>query len=346
MNKFLFPKNRFISSRAGWLTAAVAIGAVASAIWVEVQARKAESENPPAGEFIDIDGVRLHYVMRGDGPPVVLLHGNTVTHADFAASGLIDRLARNHRVIAFDRPGYGHSSRPRDRIWTPFAQAAVFHSAMEKLGIEQAVVVGHSMGTMTALAMALDYPANVRRLVLIGGYFYPELRLDALLTAPVALPVFGDVMRYTVTALSGRAMMGRLVKSLFAPKDVPANFFPTLSREMMLRPVQIRANAEDAAFMMPAAKAISGRYNELRLPVAIVAGTEDLIVDMETHSGRLHRELPQSELYVLPDTGHMAHYSAQDLISDAIDDTRVSHFPLPDSLRLRTDTGSFAAVTG
>lgn len=81
--------------------------------------------------------------MRGDGPSVVLLHGNTVTHADFVASGFIDRLARNQRVIAFDRPGYGHSSRPRNRLWAPFAQAAVFHVALEKLGIEQAVVVGH-----------------------------------------------------------------------------------------------------------------------------------------------------------------------------------------------------------
>jgi pimeloyl-ACP methyl ester carboxylesterase len=346
MNKFSLRKKRFASSRAGWLTAAVAVAAAATAVWVEVRARKAERENPPAGEFIDIDGVRLHYVMRGDGPPVVLLHGNTVTHADFAASGLIDRLAQDHRVIAFDRPGYGHSSRPRDRLWTPFAQAAVFHAALEKLGIEQAVVVGHSMGTMAALAMALNYPAKVRRLVLVGGYFYPEFRLDAVVTAPVALPVLGDVMRYTVTALSGRAMIGSLAKSLFAPKDVPANFFPTLSREMMLRPVQLRANAEDAAFMMPAARAISERYDELRLPVSIVSGTEDLIVDMESHSGRLHRELPQSELHVLPGTGHMAHYSAPDLIVRAVDNARASHLPVPDALSAPAQARRFAASSG
>ena len=323
MNKLPLPRKRFTSSRAGLLTAAVAIGAAATAVWVEVLARRAERENPPAGKFIDIDGVRLHYVMRGEGPPVVLLHGNAVTHADFSASGLIDRLAQDYRVIAFDRPGYGHSSRPRDRLWTPFAQAAVLDAALKKLGIEPAVVVGHSMGTMIALALALNHPMSVRRLVLIGGYFYPKFRFDAVITAPVALPVVGDVMRYTVTALSGRAMIGRMVKGMFSPKKVPADFFPIISREMMLRPVQLRANAEDAAFMMPAAKALSARYNELRLPVVIIAGKEDLVVNMESHSGRLHRELPQSELHVLSGTGHMAHYSAQRLVINAIDDIPV-----------------------
>jgi pimeloyl-ACP methyl ester carboxylesterase len=249
-------------------------------------------------------------------------------------------------VIAFDRPGYGRSSRPRDRLWTPFAQAAVFHAALRKLGIEQAVAVGHSMGTMAALAMALNHPANVRRLVLIGGYFYPESRLDALVTASVALPVLGDVMRYTVTALSGRAMIGSLAKSLFAPKDVPADFFQTLSREMMLRPVQLRANAEDAAFMMQVARAISRRYKELRLPVAIVAGSEDSIVDMESRSGRLHRELPQSELHVLPGTGHMVHYSAQGLIVSDVDNPRASQLPLPDALVPGAKAGSLAASSG
>jgi pimeloyl-ACP methyl ester carboxylesterase len=319
MNIYPPREKRFTSSRAGVITLAAAAAAAATAVWVEARARRAERQNPPEGQLIDIDGVQLHYVMRGEGPPVVLLHGNTVTHADFNASGLIDRLAQKHRVIAFDRPGYGHSTRPRDRLWTPTAQAALFHAALEQLGIEQPVVVGHSMGTLIALAMALDFPADVHSLVLIGGYYYPSLRLDALLTAPVALPVVGDAMRYTVTALAGRAMLKGMVKSLFAPKEVPAEFFPTLSREMMLRPVQLRANAEDAAFMIPAARANSKRYSELSMPVTLIAGADDLVVDVKAHSARLHDELPQSELHVIPETGHMPHYLAQELIVAAVD---------------------------
>ena len=306
------------STRTGLLATTAVIGA-ATAIWVEVQARRAEREHPPTGRFLEVDGVHLHYVERGEGPPVVLLHGNTVTLADFEASGLIGRLAKNHRVIAFDRPGFGHSNRPRDRLWTPMAQAALFHAALNRLGVEQPVLVGHSMGTMTVLAMALSQPEKVRSLVLLGGYFYPSVRVDALLTAPVALPVVGDVMRYTVTALSGRAALKGLVKLMFAPKTTPDYFFAMQSREMMLRPVQLRANAEDAAFMVPAAKSNSQRYHELKMPVTIIAGAEDKVVDVEAHSKRLHDELPQSELRIVPDTGHMVHYVAQDQIAEAVD---------------------------
>ena len=189
MNRSLTREAPFISSRAGVVTLAAVAGAAATALWVHAKARRAEHDNPPAGKFIYIDGVRLHYVVRGEGSPVLLLHGNTVTHADFQASGLIDRLARHHRVIAFDRPGFGHSSRPRDRLWTPSAQAALLRRALAGLGIHRPQVVGHSMGTMVALAMAMDYPADVSALVLVGGYYYPTVRIDALLTAPVALPV-------------------------------------------------------------------------------------------------------------------------------------------------------------
>ncbi len=271
------------------------------------------------GRFLEIDGVRLHYVERGEGSPVVLIHGNTVSLADFEASGVIDRLAANHRVIAFDRPGFGHSTRPRDRLWTPAAQAELLHGALGRLAVERPVLVGHSMGTMVALAMALDHPADARGLVLLGGYYYPSARIDALLTAPVALPVLGDVMRYTVTAVSGRIMLKALVKAMFTPKDIPSEFFPVLSREMMLRPVQLRANAEDAAFMIPQAKASSERHKELKLPVSIIAGAQDLVVDVKAHSARLHGDLPQSELVVVPGAGHMVHYAALEEIKAAID---------------------------
>lgn len=308
-----------ISSRAGLIAAAVAVGAAATAAWVEIRARRAEHDNPPTGQFISVDGVRLHYVMQGEGPVVVLLHGNSAMWTDFNACGLMQRLAKSHRVIAFDRPGFGHSSRPRDRLWTPSVQAALLHTALARLGIEQAVVVGHSIGAMVALAMALDYPAHVRSLVLIGGYYYPTVRVDALLASPVALPVLGDVMRYTVTALSARALFKSVVKAMFAPNDVPARFLATVPREMLLRPGQLRANAEDAAFMMPAAKALSGRYSEIKLPLLIIAGVDDDVVDEKAHSTRLHSELRHSELFVVPDSGHMAHYMTQNRIVVAID---------------------------
>lgn len=297
---------------------AVSAAAAATALWVRQRAQRAEREHPPVGKFIYIDGVRLHFVMRGEGPPVVLLHGNTVTHADFMASGLLEQLASDHQVIAFDRPGFGHSARPRNRLWTPSAQAGLIHRALTGLGIERPVVVGHSMGTLVALALALDYPGTVSGLVLAGGYFYPTVRVDALLTAPVALPVLGDVMRYTVTALSARALLDRMIKRMFAPLQAPPAFHAAVARELMLRPLQLRANAEDAAFMMPQARSLARRYHELHLPVALIAGANDRIVDPDSHSGRLHAELAHSRLLVVPGAGHMVHYTEPGWLAAAI----------------------------
>src|SRR5690349_3704780 len=97
--------------------AALAVAALAN----RQQAKRAERRNPPQGKFLEVDGVRLHYVERGEGTPFVLLHGNGSMIQDFASSGLVDQAAETHRVIVFDRPGYGHSARPRRRVWSPEA---------------------------------------------------------------------------------------------------------------------------------------------------------------------------------------------------------------------------------
>ena len=103
----LWRQNVF-SNAAGVLAAAA--GAALLNHWL---ARKAERRNPPRGRFIKVQGVRLHYVERGTGPALVLLHGNGSMIEDFQSSGLIELAARKYRVIAFDRPGFGHSDRPR-----------------------------------------------------------------------------------------------------------------------------------------------------------------------------------------------------------------------------------------
>src|SRR4030095_16673752 len=175
-----------------------------------------------------------------------------------------------------------------------------------------------------ARAVSWNSPAMVRKLVLLSGYYYPKVRVDAVLTAPVALPVLGDAMRYTVAALSARATLKGAVKGMFAPLEIPTHFFDTLSREMMLRPSQIRANAEDATFMMPAAASMAARYSELQMPVTIIAGAADAVVDPEAHSKRLHEDVPNSELAILAGSGHMVHYAAADTIVEVLSDSAVN----------------------
>ncbi|WP_084544848.1 alpha/beta fold hydrolase [Derxia gummosa] len=296
-----------------------ALAAAATALWVGARARRAERENPPIGDFIDIDGVKLHYVERGSGPAVVLLHGNTVLLQDFIASGLVSRLCRDHRVIAFDRPGFGHSERPRDRVWSMQAQAELLMRACRALGLEQPLVVGHSLGALVALSMALDHQAEVGGLVLVSGYYYPTPRLDAALTLPTALPLIGDVLRYTVSPLAARAGLGGTMAAMFAPLPVPDHFYGPVARELMLRPSQLRAVAEDGSGMVAAAGQLSSRLPELILPVTLVAGAEDGLIDPQAQTVRLHRELPQSRLLLLPGVGHMAHHAAVGDLVDLID---------------------------
>jgi hypothetical protein len=93
-------------SRSGAILGIAAAAMAATAVFNIYQARRVERRNPPRGRFVDVDGVRLHYLERGEGPPVVLLHGNVVTAEDFAYSG-----------ISTSRPNVIGSSRSTGRIW-------------------------------------------------------------------------------------------------------------------------------------------------------------------------------------------------------------------------------------
>jgi pimeloyl-ACP methyl ester carboxylesterase len=249
----------------------------------------------------------------------VLLHGNTVLLQDFIASGLIDRLTERHRVIAFDRPGFGYSDRPRGHLWTARTQAEAIRHALARLGVDAPIVLGHSWGTLVALGMALGGAPYVRGLVLVSGYYYPTARLDVALTAPAALPVLGGMLRYTASPLTGRLLLKRTVAAMFSPSPVPDNFYDVIVPEMILRPSQIRAEAGDAAAMISAAARLRDEYSALTIPVSIFAGADDGIVDPQAHSVRLHQAVPHSSLAVVPGGGHMVHYAAADQIVAAID---------------------------
>ena len=256
--------HRWMPTRLGAvaLTAAAILGT--TALVNARRARRAERNNPPAGHFLDIEGVGLHYLERGEGPPLVLLHGNGVMVQDFEISGIIERLAQQYRVIAVDRPGFGHTNRPRSRSWTPAAQAEVVHKALVHLNIKQAIVVGHSWGTLVALSLALDHPADVRSLVLLSGYYFPTFRGDVLTSLPTAVPIIGDLLSYTVAPLLGRAMRSRVFRKLFAPAAVPPRFQADFPSELSLRPSQLKASAEDTVSMTPSAAALASGMTSSR----------------------------------------------------------------------------------
>jgi pimeloyl-ACP methyl ester carboxylesterase len=308
------------SAVKGWQVGAIAagIGLAASFFYVRSKTKQAEAENPPQGRFVTVDGVRLHYLERGEGPVLVLLHGNGVLANDFEQSGLLARAAEHYRVIAFDRPGFGYSERPRTTIWTPQAQARLLHHALQELGVDSAIVLGHSWGTLVGLSMGLEVPDFVRGLVLLSGYYYPSLRADVPLSSGPAIPLIGDVMRYTVSPLIGRMLWRPLTKKAFAPLPVDESF-RRMPAWMMLRPKQLRASAADTALMIPAAMSLAKRYAELKVPAVLISGTQDRIVDFGHNSERLSERLPDSELQLQPGVGHMTQYAHPDQVMAAID---------------------------
>jgi pimeloyl-ACP methyl ester carboxylesterase len=299
---------------------AAGAAAAAAAVLNYQRGRAAERAHPPIGLFLEVDGVAIHYVEKGEGPPVVLLHGNGAMAEDFVLSGLMDRLAENHRVIAFDRPGYGYTERPRSRAWTPASQAALLRRAVQHLGVEEPVLIGHSWGAIVAMAWALAYERDLAGLMLMSGYYYPTPRSDVLVFAPPGIPVVGDVLRYTISPPLSRLIAPKLVERIFAPRPVPRRFADGFPLELSLRPWQLRASAEEVGLMIPWAAAHQHLYRNLRLPVTIVAGDQDRIITAQRQSMRLRADIPHSRLRVLPGLGHMIHYFAQDEIAASVED--------------------------
>ena len=318
------PDREASRSHVGATAAAVtsALALAAAAIYNIVRARQAERDDPPVGTFVEVDGVRLHCVERGAGSPLVLLHGNGATLQDFMLSGLVDSASERYRVIAFDRPGFGYSERPRSTLWSPSAQASIILRALDKLKIERPIVLAHSWATLAALAMAIEHPEKLAGLVLVSGYYFPSARPDVLLFGPPAIPILGDVLRHTVSPLAGRAMAATMFKAMFSPEAVPANI-ADWPLELALRPSQIHAAAADAALMVPAAAALSKRYAELSLPVVIVGGDGDKVAHFDEQSAKLHQAIAGSELVKVAGAGHMVHYSALGELMGAVERARL-----------------------
>jgi pimeloyl-ACP methyl ester carboxylesterase len=320
------PDQHYNTRAPSYLVAsAVAIGTLAAIALVNRHlAKKAENDNPPAGRFLDVNGVRLHYVERGAGDPLILLHGNGSMIQDFESSGLIDLAAKDFRVIVFDRPGFGHSDRPRNVVWTPDAQAELIKRALARLGVSNALVLGHSWGASVAVALALKYPDLVRGLVLASGYYFPNARPDVVVMAAPSLPLIGDILSHTLSPLISRAMWPLMMAKVFGPRSVPKKFkaFP---KEMALRPSQIRASAAESALMIPDAFHFRDKYADLKMPVIIIAGEQDKLVDIDTQSARLHSNISQSRFHRFPENGHMIQQTATDRVMSAI--SEIAHGP-------------------
>jgi pimeloyl-ACP methyl ester carboxylesterase len=311
-------------------------GLAGSALANHGLARRAASVAPPRGRFVTSAACRLHIYERGQGPSVVLLHGLGTSLDDFVSSGLFAGLGQQYHVTAVDRPGYGHSDRPRDRVWTADEQARVIRSALVRRNgaSERVVLVGHSWGALVALAWALQHPGEVSGLVLLSPYLYATPRTDIVMMLPPVIPVLGDILRYSVMPWVNRLTVPAMYRRMFSPQPVPGRFYEDVPVEMAVRPLTIRAIAEDAALMMPTADRLQHHYDDLRIPISLLAGAADTVTDPHRHSERFGEEIGNATARLVPGVGHMIHFAAREQIMREIasiaGEPRAAQPPMPE----------------
>ena len=282
-----------------------------------------ERAYPPSGQFVDIDGGRLHIVElgRADAPAVVLLHGASGNQGDMRLA-LGDRLAARYRVILVDRPGHGWSDRPDGRKdSSPKRQAELIHQALVKIGVHKATILGHSWAGALATAYALEYPQETKGLVLLAPVTHPWPGGVGAVNSLIATPYIGPVIAYVGVLPAGYFMIGPGVRGVFDPQSPPADYAERTGVRMILRPSEFIANAQDLEDLKEFVRAQAPRYGEIKAPTVIISGdSNDHIVSTDIHSRAIAKQIPNAKLTVLPGVGHMVQFAATDLVVQAIDD--------------------------
>ncbi len=295
----------------------------AAAIFSAVEARRIEAVYPPQGRFVPVSGGRLHVVDSGprDGQraAIVLLHGASGNSADMMLS-LGDRLSSRYRVLAFDRPGHGWSDRPGGRSdASPARQAALIREALDRLGVEKAIVVGHSWAGSVTANFGVDHAEKVVGLVILAGATHPWPGGVTWYYTPATAPLFGELFTRAIATPMGRFTLEPSVAGVFLPQVPPANYAQAARIPLVLRPDEFRANAEDVKDLIDFVRVQSPRYGAISVPTVIIAGDSDKTVSPTIHSAALARQIAGSKHIVLPGVGHMVHYAAADLIIAEID---------------------------
>ncbi|MDV6318312.1 alpha/beta fold hydrolase [Chromohalobacter sp. HP20-39] len=268
-------------------------------------ARQAEAQLPPRGSFIDTSAGRLHYVDVGQGPALVMIHGlgGQLQHFTYA---LTEALGNDFRVIAIDRPGSGYSAPTDDRHARLPCQAQALHEAWRALGVERPLVVGHSMGGAVALTLALEYPDEVAGLALLAPLVAqvsdvpPAMRLLAI-RSPRRRRWMAETLAIPLTRVTSRQALAQV----FAPEAVPADYATRGGGLLALRPQAFHAASTDMAMLEHELPRQVSRYTALGVPLGVMFGADDRILEPALHIETLQRPRPDMLVHVEPEAGHM-----------------------------------------
>jgi pimeloyl-ACP methyl ester carboxylesterase len=308
--------------RLGAIFAVLAIALSLSALFTFVFSRWIESRFPLVGERVAVGGGALHVVetarpaaTRG---AVLLIHGASGNFADLHVA-LADELADlGFRVFSVDRPGHGWSARlgaPNEAA-SPERQGEWIREALAR--VDRAIVVGHSLAGVHALALALNSPRFARGLVLLAPVSHPWPGGVLWYYTVAASRLAGPLFRWLIVAPAGLLYMRAGVAEVFAPTPAPPGYIERTRLPLVLRPRHFRANAEDVVALAGHVARLSKRYGAIRAPTTIVTGDRDSVVYARLHSVGCAADIPGATLRVLPNVGHSPHFSAREAVIEAI----------------------------
>lgn len=247
---------------------------------------------PTDATYADVDGVRLRYRDKGEGPAVVMIHG-------FASSletwdTVAPKLEKNHRVLSLDLKGFGWSERP-EGDYSPAAQAKLVLGLMKLRGIEKASLVAHSWGSSVALAATLTEPARVDRLALYDAWVYEDQLPTFFLWART--PGVGE----TLFALYyDQRADERMAHAFFDKRYVTEGLVEAVDAALE-RPGTLAAAL--AATRGQRFLAYEGQYKKIQQKTLILWGREDEVT-LLGYGERLSKDLPNNKFVVYPQCGH------------------------------------------
>ena len=275
-----------------------------------------EKNNPPEGQFVQINGLKIHYVEKGEGVPVVLLHGVSSTLSDFTYSPVFEELSKKARVIVPDRPGYGYSERPKETI-SPADQASILEKLLNQIEAKNPIIVGFSWSGSIAAAYGLQFPESTSGLVFINGATYPwPAPVDWIYKAGVK-PILGSVIANFLFMPIGTLVLDKNIEEVFWPGE-PTKNYKNIPIELIFRPNQFYSNAEDMVVLKPFLAKQSKNYSKIKTPVSILVSEDDLIVSPTIHSKALNEAVVNSKLTSIPNAGHPLHHSHPKEVTNAI----------------------------
>lgn len=253
-------------------------------------------------QFIDLNGITIHYKKFGTGKPVlILLHG--IGSNLFSWEKIIPVLSEQFTIIAYDWVGFGLTTRPKPGTWTtdnPYGtsgQVNTLIGLMDALAVEKAVLVGHSFGGSIAGETALLHPDRVTGLILVDPALKIKRRsiLMKLLTRTPKLDWFGHYLSRQIVLQGDNALR----KAWHDPSVITPEIL-----EGYYKPLKMAGWDYGLWEFFKAEKInVLAKAGQIKLPVLIITGSDDRIVPTRS-SIELYRWIPGAEMAVIDDAGH------------------------------------------